>query len=74
MWLHIEHCKSGYTEINVGDSMGKTETEAREKLAEMLGSDEDFVKLDDARGRKYVLNRNDISSVEFGYRREPRKK
>ena len=74
MWLHIEHCKSGYTEVNVGDSLGKTEAEARERFAGMLESGMGFIKLDDVRGRKYVINRNDISSVEFGYRREPKKK
>ena len=61
-------------EVNVGDSLGKTETEAREKFAGMLESDMDFIRLDDVRGRKYVINKNDISSVEFGYRREAKKK
>jgi len=74
MWLHIEHRGSGYTEVNVGDSLGKTETEAREKFARILESDMGFIKLDDVRGRKYVINKSDISSVEFGYKREPKKK
>ena len=72
--MHIEHRGSGYTEVNVGDYLGKTETEARERFAEMVGSGADFINLDDVRGRKYAINRNDISSVEFGYRREPKKK
>jgi len=74
MWMHIEHCNKKYTDINVGDSFGKTEAEARDKFAEIANSGTEFINLDDTRGRKYTFNKNDISGVEFGYKREPKKK
>ena len=68
MLVKIEFKSGSYHVVNAG-SMFQSEDECRDAFLGLLEGGSRFFKLDDHQGRKRIINRENVNTIEFGYQR-----
>jgi len=68
--VKIEFKTGSWLLVNAGD-MFQSDEECRKAFMELLDGDAPyrFVKLDDFQGKKLIINRENINSIEVGYQK-----